>query len=174
MKQFEHKGAFSLAIPVVRTVPNWFTIGNLLSGVFSLTFIMNGFERLAAIFIFLAAFLDLVDGRIARKLKVNSKLGVELDSLADIVSFGVAPAILFHSIAPPSFLTTAAFVLYPTMGALRLAKFSIKPTIGYFIGIPITAGGLILAGMGLFLYSNPFITILLAGLMVSPIKVKKF
>lgn len=158
---------------VVKTVPNWFTFGNLICGLFSITFSMNELFRVAAMFIFLSAFLDLFDGRLARWLKVNSELGIELDSLADIVSFGVAPALLFHSLSEPSTLTSVAFVLYPAMGALRLAKFSVKPTIGYFIGMPITAAGLIMAGMGLFLYSNPYFTLLLAGLMVSPIKVKK-
>jgi CDP-diacylglycerol--serine O-phosphatidyltransferase len=158
---------------LVRAIPNLFTIGNLLCGVFSITFIMNGYLELASIFIFLSASLDFLDGRIARKLKVNSELGIELDSLADIVSFGVAPALLFHSIAAPSMLTSLAFILFPTMGALRLAKFNVKPTIGYFKGLPIPAAGISLAGMGLFLYSNTWITILLALLMVSPIKIKK-
>ncbi|MCM2532095.1 CDP-diacylglycerol--serine O-phosphatidyltransferase [Neobacillus pocheonensis] len=158
---------------LVKAVPNLFTIGNLLCGVFSITLNMSGFLQIAAIFIFFSAVLDLLDGRIARKLKVNSEFGVELDSLADIVSFGVAPALLFHSIAAPSIFTSLAFILFPTMGALRLARFSVKPTIGYFKGIPIPAAGLPLAGMGLFLYSNAWITILLAVLMVSPIKVKK-
>jgi CDP-diacylglycerol--serine O-phosphatidyltransferase len=157
----------------VRAIPNLFTIGNLLCGVFSITFIMNGFLELASMLIFLAAVLDFLDGRIARKLKVNSELGVELDSLADIVSFGVSPALLFHSIATPSILTSIAFILFPTMGALRLARFNVKPTIGYFKGLPIPAAGVSLAGMGLFLYSNTWITILLALLMVSPIRVKK-
>ncbi|MDP4084148.1 MAG: CDP-diacylglycerol--serine O-phosphatidyltransferase [Bacillota bacterium] len=159
---------------VKKTVPNWFTIGNLLCGLFSITFNMSGYLRMSAIFIFLSAFLDLFDGRIARKLKVNSEFGVELDSLSDVVSFGVAPALIFHSLSEPSFITSLAFMIYPTMGALRLARFSVKPTVGYFMGIPITLAGLIMAGMGFFLYSNPFITIILAGLMVSPIKVKKF
>lgn len=134
---------------------------------------MSGFLKVASIFIFLSAVLDLLDGRIARKLKVNSEFGVELDSLADIVSFGVAPALLFHSIATPSILTSLAFILFPTMGALRLAKFSVQPTIGYFQGLPIPAAGLPLAGMGLFSYSNAWMTIILALLMVSPIRVKK-
>lgn len=134
---------------------------------------MSGYLRMAALLIFLAAFLDLFDGKIARKLKVNSELGVELDSLADVVSFGVAPALLFHSIAPHSLVTSLAFVFYPAMGALRLARFSAKPTIGYFIGIPITLAGLVMAGMGLFLYSNSIVTILLAILMISPIRIKK-
>jgi CDP-diacylglycerol--serine O-phosphatidyltransferase len=149
-------------------------MGNLISGLFSITFIMSDYLRMAALFIFLAAFLDLFDGRIARKLKVNSELGVELDSLADVVSFGIAPALLFHTLSPHSLLTSVAFVLYPSMGALRLARFSAKPTIGYFMGIPITLSGLIMASMGLFLYSNPYITILLAILMVSPVRIKKF
>lgn len=158
---------------IVKVIPNLFTIGNLLCGVLSITFNMRGFYVIAAIFIFLSAFLDLFDGRIARKLKVNSEFGVELDSLADIVSFGVAPALLFHSIAAPSILTSLVFILFPTMGALRLAKFSVKPTIGYFNGLPIPAAGLPIAGMSLFSYSNAWVTLLLALLMVSPIRVKK-
>ena len=90
---------------------------------------MSEYLGAASILIFFSAVLDFLDGRIARKLKVNSEFGVELDSLADIVSFGVAPALLFHTIATPSILTSLAFILFPTMGALRLAKFSIKPTI---------------------------------------------
>ncbi|SMQ86609.1 CDP-diacylglycerol---serine O-phosphatidyltransferase [Bacillus sp. OV166] len=158
---------------IVKAVPNLFTIGNLLCGVLSITFNMSGFLEVASIFIFFSAVLDLLDGRVARKLKVNSEFGVELDSLADIVSFGVAPVLLFHSLAAPSILTSLAFILFPTMGAIRLAKFSVKPTIGYFKGLPIPAAGLPLAGMGFFLYSNAWITLFLALLMVSPIKVKQ-
>ncbi|MBW8351854.1 CDP-diacylglycerol--serine O-phosphatidyltransferase [Bacillus sp. IITD106] len=153
---------------IAKIVPNLLTIGNLLCGVLSIIFNMSGFFQIASIFIFFSAFLDLFDGRIARKLKVNSEFGVELDSLADIVSFGVAPSLLFYSLASPSILTSVAFFLFPTMGALRLAKFSVKPTIGYFQGLPIPAAGLPLAGMGLFLYSNAWITLILALLMVSP------
>ena len=130
---------------IVKIVPNLFTIGNLLSGVFSITFNINGYLRMASMFIFLSAILDFFDGRIARRLKVNSEFGVELDSLADIVSFGVAPAILFYSLSTPSPFTTIAFMLFPTMGALRLAKFNIKPTIGHFIGLPIPAAGIAMA-----------------------------
>ncbi|MFC4802852.1 CDP-diacylglycerol--serine O-phosphatidyltransferase [Neobacillus sp. GCM10023253] len=158
---------------LIKTIPNLFTLGNLLCGVLSITLNMSGFIEVASIFIFFSAVLDLLDGRIARKLKVNSDLGVELDSLADIVSFGVAPALLFHSIAAPSILTSLAFILFPMMGALRLARFSVKPTIGYFKGLPIPAAGLPLAGMGFFSYSNAWITLILALLMVSPIRVKK-
>ena len=158
---------------VVKSIPNLLTIGNLICGVLSITLNMSGLIMLSSIFIFIAAIFDLLDGRVARKLKVNSEFGVELDSLADIVSFGVAPALLFHSISAPSILTSLAFILFPTMGALRLAKFSAKPTIGYFKGLPIPAAGLPLAGMGMFFYSNAWITLILAFLMVSPIRFKK-
>jgi CDP-diacylglycerol--serine O-phosphatidyltransferase len=166
-------GGKTLFSHIKKAIPNLFTIGNLVCGFLSITFNMSGFLEISSIFIFFSAVLDLIDGRIARKLKVNSEFGVELDSLADIISFGVAPALLFHSIAAPSILTSLAFILFPTMGALRLAKFSVKPTIGYFKGLPIPAAGLPLAGMGLFLYSNAWITLILALLMVSPIRVKK-
>jgi len=158
---------------LLRSIPNLFTLGNLVCGVFSITFSMNEYFRAASLLVFLAAFLDLFDGRIARKLKVSNQIGVELDSLADVVSFGVAPAILFHTLSEPSMLTSLAFVLYPTMGALRLARFNASPTVGYFIGIPITFAGLLMAFMGLFLYTNPFITIILAILMVSPFRMIK-
>ncbi|WP_088042169.1 CDP-diacylglycerol--serine O-phosphatidyltransferase [Bacillus sp. EAC] len=158
---------------IVKAIPNLLTIGNLVCGVLSITLNMNSLLKEACIFIFISAFFDLLDGRVARKLKVNSEFGVELDSLADIVSFGVAPALIFYSIATPSILTSLAFILFPTMGALRLAKFSVKPTIGYFKGLPIPAAGLPLAFMGLFLYSNAWITLILAILMVSPIRIKK-
>jgi CDP-diacylglycerol--serine O-phosphatidyltransferase len=158
---------------MVKAVPNLFTMGNLLCGVFSITSNMSGFLELSCLFILLSAVFDFLDGKIARRLRVNSELGVELDSLADIVSFGVAPALIFHTIAPPSLLTSLAFILFPTMGALRLAKFSVKPTVGYFMGLPIPAAGLPLAGMGFFSYANPWVTIILALLMVSPIRFKK-
>ncbi|MEW9667428.1 CDP-diacylglycerol--serine O-phosphatidyltransferase [Ammoniphilus sp. 3BR4] len=158
---------------IVRSIPNLFSLGNLLCGVFSITFTMNGFQRIASLLIFLAAFLDLFDGRIARKLKINNQVGVELDSLADVVSFGVAPALLFHTLAEPSWINPIAFILYPTMGALRLARFNANPTVGYFMGIPITFAGLVMSFMGLLLYANPYITILLSILMVSPIRIMK-
>nr|WP_074433080.1 CDP-diacylglycerol--serine O-phosphatidyltransferase [Neobacillus dielmonensis] len=158
---------------VAKAVPNFFTMGNLLCGVLSITFNMSGFIEFSSVFIFCSAIFDLLDGRVARGLKVNSELGVQLDSLADIVSFGVAPALIFHTIAAPSLLTSLAFILFPIMGALRLARFNVKPTIGYFSGLPIPAAGLPLAAMGFFSYSNAWITLILALLMVTPIRVKK-
>lgn len=156
-----------------RSIPNSFTLGNLVCGIFSLTFAMNEYYRMAALLILLAAVCDLFDGKLARMLKVDSPMGVELDSLADIVSFGVAPAILMHTMSEPSFLVTLAFIAFPIAGAWRLGRFNIKPTVGYYMGIPITFAGLIVAFLALFSFSSPLLTLILAILMVSPIRVPK-
>lgn len=125
-----------------------------MSGVISITFAMNGYFRAAGLLILLSTFFDLFDGSIARSLNVDNRVGVELDSLADIVSFGVAPVLLFHSVADLSLVTAIAFFLYPVMGALRLARFNANPTMGYYIGLPIPIAGLLIALMGMFGYSE--------------------
>ncbi len=156
-----------------RSIPNAFTLGNLVCGIFSITFAMNEFFTTAAILILLAAACDVFDGKIARMLKVDSPMGVELDSLADIVSFGVAPAILVHSMHHPSVFLTLAFVSFPIAGAWRLGRFNIKPTVGYYMGVPITLAGLLVAVLALFSFSSPVFLLILAILMVSPIRIPK-
>ncbi|GED14931.1 CDP-diacylglycerol--serine O-phosphatidyltransferase [Aneurinibacillus migulanus] len=156
-----------------RSIPNSFTLGNLVCGIFSLTFAMNGYYKMAAFLILLAALCDVFDGKLARMLRVDSPMGVELDSLADIVSFGVAPAILVHTMHTPSPLLTLAFIAFPIAGAWRLGRFNIKPTVGYYMGIPITLAGLIVAVLALFSFSSPLLMLLLAILMVSPIRIPK-
>lgn len=156
-----------------RSIPNSFTLGNLVCGIFSLTFAMNEFYKMAAFLILLAALCDVFDGKLARMLRVDSPMGVELDSLADIVSFGVAPAILVHTMNAPSLLLTMAFIAFPIAGAWRLGRFNIKPTIGYYMGVPITLAGLIVAVLALFSFSSPLLMLLLAILMVSPIRIPK-
>ncbi|SDH16053.1 CDP-diacylglycerol--serine O-phosphatidyltransferase [Aneurinibacillus thermoaerophilus] len=156
-----------------RSIPNSFTLSNLVCGIFSLTFSMNGYYKMAALLILLAALCDVFDGKLARMLKVDSPMGVELDSLADIVSFGVAPAILIHTMHTPSPLLTIAFIAFPIAGAWRLGRFNIKPTVGYYMGVPITLAGLILAVLALFSFSSPLLMLILAVLMVSPIRIPK-
>jgi CDP-diacylglycerol--serine O-phosphatidyltransferase len=96
-----------------RGAPNALTLGNLTCGLFSLIMAINGLHRFSALFIFLAAACDYFDGRVARMLGVTTAIGAQLDSLADLVSFGVAPAILAHSIKDWSFLMFIAFVSFP-------------------------------------------------------------
>ncbi|RYD04496.1 hypothetical protein N752_14075 [Desulforamulus aquiferis] len=79
-------------------IPNLFTLGNLLLGVFALVLALNEEYGRGAIMILLAGVMDYLDGKVARKLQVSSDFGKELDSLADLVSFGVAPAILAYAL----------------------------------------------------------------------------
>ncbi len=98
---------------LLRGAPNALTLANLACGLFSLIMAINGLHRVAALFIFAAAACDFFDGRVARMFGITSDIGAQLDSLADVVSFGVAPAILAHSIRNWSFLMFIAFVSFP-------------------------------------------------------------
>ena len=107
------KLADQYAQKMIRGTPNALTLGNLACGLFSLIMSMNGLHRLSALLIVCAALFDFFDGRVARMLRVSSPIGAQLDSLADVVSFGVAPAILAHSITTWSFLMVVGFVSFP-------------------------------------------------------------
>ncbi|CAF3570372.1 unnamed protein product [Rotaria sordida] len=158
---------------LIRGTPNGLTLANLTCGLFSLIMSMNGLHRFASLFILLAAVCDYFDGRVARMLRVSSSIGAQLDSLADVVSFGVAPAILAHSIQHWSFLMVIAFISFPLTGAWRLARFNVNPTHDYFIGLPIPAAGIVVALLALFSFVSPLIMIGLALLMISPLQIPK-
>jgi len=107
------KLADDYAHKLLRGTPNALTLGNLTCGLFSLILAINGLHRFSALFIFLAAACDFFDGRVARMLGYTSDIGAQLDSLADVVSFGVAPAILAHTIRNWSFIMVIAFLSFP-------------------------------------------------------------
>ncbi len=167
---------FDLLLRFVESIPNLFTLSNLGSGVIALVFIANHLPTVATVFIFLSAVFDFLDGKVARKLKVASEFGVELDSLADIVSFGVVPALALYETVPHHLVSTLDLLFFPFAGALRLARFNTRPTVGYFEGLPIPAAGII---TGLLLWAPvlygivPYVALLLAFFMVSKIRVKK-
>lgn len=159
---------------------NVLTLTNLSLGGFAIIFALKGNLNLSLLLIFVAALADRFDGMVARKLHIESELGKQLDSMSDIISFGVAPAlliyqgILFEFGAPGSFFT----IFYIGCGAFRLARFNISENNGYFTGLPITAAGCLLTLSFLAIPYIPapfflFITILLSLLMVSPFKLKK-
>jgi CDP-diacylglycerol--serine O-phosphatidyltransferase len=128
--------------------------------------------------------LDSMDGRLARMLKADSTLGKELDSLADIVTFGVAPSFLVFYTYFFQFGILGLIVsgLFPLFGAYRLARFNISPpksSLNYFIGVPITAAGGIMAILTLFgdRIPNIITTVVftaLCFLMVSRIRIPSF
>ncbi len=127
-------------------VPNFFTLMNLLAGFFSLIYTADGRLEAAAWLVVLAGFFDLLDGMLARLAGVSSEFGLELDSLADVVSFGVAPSFLLykfglHQLGP---LWGALLASLPALfGALRLAYFNTQASpekkSAEFRGLPIPA-----------------------------------
>jgi CDP-diacylglycerol---serine O-phosphatidyltransferase len=162
---------------IVKFAPNIFTLSNLSCGVIALTFIVNHLPVISTLFVLLSTLFDFLDGRVARSLKVTSEFGVELDSLADVVSFGVVPALAVYEAVPYHVASIIALILFPIAGALRLARFNTRPTIGFFEGLPIPAAGLILCFFLWFPVSYvllPFIAIILSFLMISKLRVKKF
>jgi CDP-diacylglycerol--serine O-phosphatidyltransferase len=127
--------------------PSLLTTGNLFCGFFSLVLSIEHRYTEAALVIFLAMVMDLLDGRVARLMKATSQFGVEYDSLADVISFCVAPAFLLYSFALHTLGRAAWFgaFLFLVCGALRLARFNVQTASvdrRFFIGLstPAAAG----------------------------------
>lgn len=168
-------------VRITKAIPNMLTLGNLYCGFLSIGFAANGQYNNAAILILIGMMLDSMDGRMARMLNVDSSLGKELDSLADIVTFGVAPSFLVFYTYFYQFGSVGLVIagLFPLFGAYRLARFNIgstKSSLNYFVGVPITAAGGILAFLSLFGDKIPSIitTVVFTGLcflMVSKIRI---
>ncbi|WP_058300168.1 CDP-diacylglycerol--serine O-phosphatidyltransferase [Gorillibacterium timonense] len=174
-----------------KSVPNMFTVLNLFFGIVAIILVLNDtpvfpdFDNanLASIIVIISMMMDGIDGRLARALNVQSEFGKELDSLSDVISFGVAPAFIMYVVAygdinpPLAWITTAIF---PICGALRLARFNVIEGIpGYFIGLPIPAAGVILCTLALFhqemsSYVLVPASLLLSFLMISRIKYPSF
>lgn len=166
-------------------VPNAFTLGNLACGIISIMMTFQSKFIWASLFILFAALMDRYDGRIARFLNVSSDIGKELDSLADLVSFGVAPSILIFTLFNLIELGPICYfflLVFPIAGAYRLARYNITEFSGTFSGIPITIAGLAMSLFALITLGTKhrihpfvaiFIMIVLSYLMVSKIKFKK-
>ncbi len=150
-------------------LPNFFTFSNLACGVVAVTLLFKAEYRWAAFFILVAAFADRYDGKVARCLKIDSAIGKELDSLADLISFGLAPAALAfqqHELLQWGWGGYALVVLFPLCGAYRLARFNVTPFDGSFYGLPITFAGLSLALYCLIAGYYPLPPLLTALLML--------
>lgn len=167
-------------ITIKMMIPNMLTAGNLWLGFLAIISAFEGNIRASCLFILVAAFLDGLDGKAARKLNVASEFGKELDSLSDLISFGAAPAILAysHGLKDMGFLGLLAVILYVTAGAFRLARFNVLNISTHFLGIPITIAGAFLAFVILFGSALPItviliVTLLLAWLMISNFVIPK-
>ena len=174
----------------VDLLPSMFTVGNMFCGWACVVYAMRGDYVTAAPFVAFAMVLDTLDGRVARFAGVTSEFGLEFDSLADVISFGVAPAILVFSwgLEPLGRAGWAVGFLYVTATAMRLARFNIHQTQEgdkrYFIGLPSPPAAGVLAST-VFAYPSGLegireaivalaIVVVPAGLMVSRLRFRKF
>ena len=175
---------------MLKQIPNIFTLLNLICGCIAIVYTMqNGItiqydaegaqfidlsEKLwmASLFIGIAAVVDFLDGFVARLFNASSEMGKQLDSLADVVSFGVAPSMIIYQFLRMSFasneggIDTSIFLLVPAFiiaasGAYRLARFNLDTTRQYgFKGVPIPAAGLLIASLPLIYWNSTNATII--------------
>jgi CDP-diacylglycerol--serine O-phosphatidyltransferase len=167
----------------LKSLPNWFTVGNLFLGVLAIIMVFNERSDMASILVIVAMLLDGLDGRVARALNAQSEFGKELDSLSDVISFGVAPAFVMYVAAFQGLNEALGWMvtaLFPICGALRLARYNVSTGLpGYFLGLPIPAAGGVLCTLALFADEIPIwvmvlSSLLLSFLMVSTVKYPNF
>jgi CDP-diacylglycerol--serine O-phosphatidyltransferase len=125
-------------------IPDFMTMGNLICGLLGIFAAIEGNPVLAAGLILGAMFLDAFDGKVAQWLNQKNAMGKELDSLADLISFGVTPSVIFYlSDASGSVALKATIAaIFVTCGMLRLARYNISEGTG-FEGVPITVNGVV-------------------------------
>jgi CDP-diacylglycerol--serine O-phosphatidyltransferase len=132
-------------------LPNLLTTGALFGGFFAVLSGFSGGYEIAAIAIFVAMVFDGLDGRVARMTNTQSDFGVQYDSLSDMVSFGIAPAIVVYGWGMQSLgkVGIAAAFVYASSAALRLARFNVQSSVNsgkFFIGLPSPAAAALIAG----------------------------
>lgn len=172
---------------MTKQIPNLFTLLNLICGCMAIIFILQTGESMVmqsdegtwipqlpekiwwgSFFIGIAAVVDFLDGFVARLFKATSAMGAQLDSLADMITFGVAPGMIFYQLLKISFIrevngmdislwALAPALLFPAAAAWRLARFNIENNKGDdFKGLPSPAAGLLVASLPLILFYNYF------------------
>ncbi len=174
---------------LVFVLPNLFTTANLFCGFFSIIMAIKGEWIASSIAIYLAAFADGLDGRVARITNTQSAFGEQYDSMSDLVSFGAAPALLMYqwALAPYGRWGWLATFLYLTCAALRLARFNVLKQSAekkYFQGCPspiaavtVAAGVLFCQELGFQAYKSIYMLIIMFSLalsMVSTIRYRSF
>jgi CDP-diacylglycerol--serine O-phosphatidyltransferase len=182
----KHHGFEDYYLRKLINLPSIITFLNLLGGIASIYFAFNEQFMMSSIMLFFAVIMDYFDGKVANLLDKKTAFGKEIDSLSDIVSFGIAP-IIFGCLYYMSrgeeasiFLFIAVF-FFILAGVIRLARYNIMDYTEGFMGMPITLNGIIFpvfyltsipfAGVYMGL---PFLYLSLGTLMISPIKIKRF
>lgn len=138
-------------------LPNLFTTGSLFAGFYSMVATMNSDFKTAAIWVLVSSIFDGLDGKVARLTGTSSKFGVEYDSLADLVAFGVTPGLLMYKWALQPFgrIGWLAAFLFVVCGALRLARFNVQVNTvesKRFVGLPIPAAASMVSATVLLFY----------------------
>jgi CDP-diacylglycerol--serine O-phosphatidyltransferase len=170
-------------------LPSTFTVANIFCGFYAIISSMKGDLELAAMLIGFAILFDILDGRVARLVSATSDFGKEFDSLADVISFGVAPGVLIYSwglhlLPRVGWLACFLFVI---CGAMRLARFNIQSNVvdkRFFVGMPIPASAGVPAAL-VFMFPEPLdapaksipvliLVIILALLMISTLRYYSF
>jgi CDP-diacylglycerol--serine O-phosphatidyltransferase len=156
-----------------------FTVGNLCCGILSILLAIDGYFELSALLLFLAVVFDVLDGKIAGFLHQKNLFGKQIDSMSDLVSFGVAPALLYYTMSSPGALGIAVSLFFVACGMLRLARYNISEGTG-FEGVPITVNGvlfpllfLLFSGFPESLTYWPIIFLLQGFLMISSVKIAR-
>lgn len=156
-------------------LPDLFTFMNMFMGLIAILLIINEEYFFAIVALLFAVAFDYLDGKLAKLFRREGEFGKQLDSLADTISFGVAPAIFGFSLIQTNF-AIIVFALFLFAGVLRLARYNIMEFSGEFAGMPITVNGVVIPLIYIFKVpaeAYPYIYLFLAILMVSPLKVKK-
>lgn len=167
-------------------LPSFLTLCNLLCGYWSITFSLKGYYAQAALMIYFSLLFDAFDGRIARWTHTTSKFGKEFDSLADVISFGIAPACMIYHMFGDGFgvekMAWWGCFIYVVCGALRLARYNVQATKEEkqdFTGLPIPCAAGMISAYVLFnlkynyeipAYSAIFLMIPLGFLMISSVR----
>ncbi len=148
----------------VYLLPSILTLGNLFGGFYALVAVYNDEYMAAAVAILLALVFDYLDGGVARMTGATSELGIQLDSLADLVSFGVAPALLAYvfAVKPFGWIGGLAAFAFTACGAFRLARFNLQTRSldkRFFVGLPIPAAAAVVATFVLFMKDSSAVVV---------------
>lgn len=170
---------FAMNILRIVKVADLFTMGNLCCGLLAIFSAYNEQFVMASLFMLLAIVMDTLDGKVAKLMHQVNTFGKQLDSLADLISFGVAPATLYHALREPGMGIVLILILFVVCGMLRLARYNVSEGQG-FEGVPITVNGFLFPGLYLLYVFKPASIVIwpaiyatMSVLMVSSIKVRR-
>jgi CDP-diacylglycerol--serine O-phosphatidyltransferase len=158
------------------SIQDIFSLLNAAGGLLCVFFSIRGNFFIAVLFLPLCVVCDYLDGKIGRWIGTPHEFGKELDSLSDVIGFGIAPAVFAYTYAAQDVWLTLVLVIFVLCGILRLARFNVINLKGVYIGTPITLNGLIVPLIYFAMLPTRYyamIFLLSAAFMISPLRIKK-